>query len=65
MTPRQLNAIVLIGIGVVLLMVPQTIPGVIRSSPPMVAAVLTLLSPIGLIFFVLGLYRYATKGPDK
>ncbi len=65
LTPRQLNGLVLIGIGALLTMVTQTIPGVIATAPPLVAAVLSFLPLVGFIFVVLGIYRMATKEPGK
>ena len=65
MTPRQLNGLVLVGIGALFTMVPQSIPGVIATAPPLVAAALSFLPLIGFIFLVLGIYRMATKEPEK
>ena len=62
-TPRQLKALVLIGIGLVLIMAPRAVIPMLQGSVGgYVMAGIQFLSPLGLIFLVLGVYRYATKG---
>lgn len=65
MSPRQLNSLAFLGIGVLLMMVPTSLKGVIDRCPPLVAAFLYALSPLGLILTVLALYRLATKDGAK
>jgi hypothetical protein len=65
MSPRQLNSLAFLGVGVLLMMVPMSVKAVIDTYPPLVAAFLYALSPVGLIFTVLALYRLATKEGSK
>ena len=62
-TPRQLNALILIGIGMLLFMSPRAVAPMLQGSVgPLVMAGVYLLSPLGLICLAIGIYRYATKG---
>ena len=62
-TPRQLNALILIGIGILLVMTPRAlVPMLQGSAGDYVMAGVYFLSPLGLIFLIIGIYRYATKG---
>jgi hypothetical protein len=65
MTPRQLSATTFFGIGLAFTMVAGALRSSISPSPPAIAAILHLLSPIGVIFIVVALYRFATKGSSK
>ena len=61
-TPRQLNALILIGIGMLLFMSPRAVAPMLQGSVgPLVMAGVYLLSPLGLICLAIGIYRYATK----
>ena len=62
-TPRQLNALILIGIGILLIMSPRAVAPMLQGfGGPSVMAAVYFLSPLGLIFLAIGIYRYATKG---
>ena len=62
-TPRQLNALILIGVGIVLIMAPRAlVPMLQGSADGYMMAGMHLLSPLGLMFLVIGIYRYVTKG---
>ena len=62
-TPRRLNALILIGIGILLIMSPRAVAPMLQGSVgPYVMAGVYFLSPLGLIFLAIGIYRYATKG---
>jgi len=62
LTDRQLRASILIVIGLALMAAPEPLLKAFAGSPPLVLAGITFLSPLGLIFFVIGIYRASTKG---
>ncbi len=64
-TPRQLNALIMMGIGIIMItVVGQFSPTVSQSWPPLWAGIFHMGSGIGLILLVLGIYRYVTKDPQ-
>ena len=65
MTPRKLNAVVLLGIGILLMLATEPLAKSMVGSPPLVLAGINFLSPVGVIFFVLGIYRFATNEKPK
>ena len=58
---RKTSAILLIVIGLLLILAPGQLGAVIETAPPRTQAVLYALSPLGLVFLVLGIYRAATR----
>jgi len=62
MEPRQINALVLAGVGVLLMAGTEPLRNALSNSPPLILAGVSLLSPVGLVLLVLGIYRYSSKG---
>jgi hypothetical protein len=62
LTPRKLNALVLIGAGVLLLQAPEPLARTFANAPPLALAGIYALSPLGLTLFALGIYRFLSKG---
>jgi hypothetical protein len=62
LTDRQLRASILIVIGLVLMAAPEPLLKAFSGSPPLLLAGVSFLSPLGLIFLVIGIYRASTKG---
>lgn len=65
MTPRQLNASLFMLIGFILMAVVEPLAHQFPNAPSLVQAGIYFLSPVGLIFLVLGIYRFATKAKTK
>jgi len=62
LTPRQLNALILIGLGAVLLKATDILMPGVPADMLFVQASVHFLSPIGAVLFLVGLYRYNSKG---
>jgi len=62
LTPRQLNALIMIGLGAVLLKATDILLPGMPADMPLVQASVHFLSPIGVVLFLVGLYRFNTKG---
>jgi hypothetical protein len=62
MTERQTKVLVLIGIGILLCAGTEPLAKSLAGSPPLILAGVYLLSPVGLLFLVIGIFRAATKG---
>jgi hypothetical protein len=60
-TPKKLNALVLIGIGVLLMIATEPLVRTFSGSSDGLLAALHLVSPLGLIIFIIGGYRYLSK----
>ena len=65
MSPRKLNALVLLGIGILLMMSVEPVLGALPDAHPLIQAGVRLLALPGLVCFVLGVYRFATKGKES
>ena len=66
MTPKQARALLVIGIGLLLMTTPQYLaPPLAGTVHPYVMATVHLLSPLGFIVFALGIYRYATASKGE
>lgn len=61
-TERQLRATVLIGSGLLLIVGAEPITKWFAGAPPLEMGLLNLLSPLGLIVLIIGIYRASTKG---
>lgn len=55
--PRKLNALVLVGVGILLL----NLKGSLKFDSDILMIVVSLIPVAGVIFFILGIYRFATK----
>lgn len=64
MTPRKLNALLLMAIGIVLLNGPK-LASVFAGASDYVMAGIYFLPGLGFIFIILGIYRFTTKGKDE
>jgi hypothetical protein len=62
LTPRQLNALIWLGIGVVLMEGAAPLAAAVPENQHLLKAGAFLLSPIGVAIFVVGLYRMFSKG---
>lgn len=65
MTPRQLNASLFMLIGFILMAVVEPLAHQFQGAPHLMQAGIYCLSPVGLIFLVLGIYRFTTKAKSK
>lgn len=63
-TPRKLNALVLIGIGILLLNASR-LEVALSGASNLVMLAITVLPLVGVIFFVLGVYRFFSKEKDE
>jgi hypothetical protein len=62
LTPKQSKAIPIIFIGALLLLISEPVAQAARGNVSDLAmAAILLLNPIGLIFLVIGIYRYFRK----
>lgn len=65
MTPRKIRGIVFIVIGLVLINSTKPLMAqFLNVVHPLVDVAIFVLSPIGLIFLIIGIYRIATKGKE-
>jgi hypothetical protein len=62
---RQLNALVLGGVGMLLALISGPLEKTFSNAPSLVLAGIVFLSPLGVILFVLAVYRYATKDKES
>jgi hypothetical protein len=65
MTPRKMNALVLMGIGVLLVLSIDPLNKTFAGGSTLVLAGINSLSVPGLVLFVLGAYRFASKGKSS
>lgn len=65
LSPRKLNAIILFGCGVLLLNAPQALVPLTPPNANLLRAGLSALVFPGLACFVLGIYRFFTKGKNE
>jgi len=65
MTPRKMNALVLMGIGMLLLLSVDPLNKTFAGASSLVLAAINFLVAPGLILFVLGAYRFASKGKSS
>jgi len=65
MTERQLKAGVLICVGLLLIVEAEPTIKWFSGAPPLEMGFLNLLSPLGLIILVVGIYRASTKGKQS
>ena len=61
MEPKKLNAIILIGIGIILMAAPQHLVGVVAGASDYVKAGIHFLPVIGLPILIIGIYRLAKR----
>ena len=61
LTPRQLSALVWLGVGTVLMQGAGPLAAALPESQPLLQAVAHFLSPVGVAAFVVGLYRLFSK----
>jgi len=65
MNSRRLSAVVLMAIGIVLLNVPPMLAASMKGTSARAAAALYGLPLLGLVLFILGIYRLATNGRSR
>jgi len=61
LTPRQLSALVWLGVGTVLMQGAGPLAAALPESQPLLQVVAHALSPVGVAAFVVGLYRLFIK----
>lgn len=61
LTPRKLNALVLIGLGILLLQAPSALLPHVPETMLLLQAGINLLAAPGLLLFFVGLYRFWSK----
>ena len=62
LTPKQLNAVKIICVGFFFLIISEPVAQLAKGNvSDLLMAGLLLLNPIGVIVFVIGLYRYFKK----
>ena len=61
MEPKKLNAIILIGAGIMLMAAPQHMAGVFAGAGDYVKAGIHLLPVVGLPMLIIGIYRLAKR----
>jgi len=59
--PRKLNALILVGVGIILL----NLSGGLKFDSDILMIAVSLIPVVGVICFILGIYRFATKGKSK
>lgn len=62
LTPRKLNALILIGASILLLQVPSALLPHVPETMLLAQASINLLAAPGLVLFMIGLYRFCSKG---
>jgi hypothetical protein len=65
LTPRKLNALVMMGVGLLLIFSSKPLTHIFATANDFLLAGIALLAPVGLIFLALGLYRYFSEGPES
>ena len=62
MSSRKLDAIVFMGVGILLLMSIRPLETTLANADSRVLAGINFLSLPGVVLLLLGVYRFATKG---
>lgn len=62
LTRRQLKALVLVGSGVLILLSVEPLNKSLATADSLILAVVNLLVVPGIVLFVVGAYRFVTKG---
>ena len=65
MTPRKLNALVLLGVGILFLVSIEPLNKIFAGAHPLILAGVNFLSIPGLVCFALGVYRFSTTGKQR